>query len=133
MEPATENSFEGPVHALRDVLVDNSESPFDSAAHEEVRAKVEEELRHVAEPFRTTVILRDLEEMSYEEIAEVMQVTLGTEKSRLTRGLEALRQRLASYVREVGQELGLESAEPAPRFEPRSRLTSEGREVEVAS
>ena len=133
MEPATEDSFEAPVRALRDALIDNSESPFDSVAHEEVRAKVEEELRQVAEPFRTTVILRDLEEMSYEEIAEVTQVTLGTVKSRLTRGREALRQRLASYVREVGQELGLEAAEPAPKFEPRSRLTNEGREVEVAS
>ena len=52
-------------------LVDERESPFDSAAHEEVRARVEEELRKVPEPYRSTLILRDLEEMSYEEIAEV--------------------------------------------------------------
>ena len=39
--------------------------------HEEVRARVEEELRQISEPYRTTVILRDLEEMSYEEIAEI--------------------------------------------------------------
>ena len=55
-----------------------------------MRARVEEELRKVAEPYRTTVILRDLEEMSYEEIAEVAEVSLGTVKSRLTRGREAL-------------------------------------------
>ena len=83
---------------MRDTLVDEGESPFDSVVHEEVRARVEEELRQISEPYRTTVILRDLEEMSYEEIAEITQVSLGTVKSRLTRGREALRKRLTGYV-----------------------------------
>ena len=87
--------------------MDDADSPFDRVAHEEVRARVEEELRKVSEPYRTTLILRDLEEMSYEEIAEVTQVSLGTVKSRLTRGREALRQRLTAYVQEAGLELGL--------------------------
>ena len=85
---------------LKDLLVDGTESPFDNTAHEEIRAKVEEELRKVPEPYRTTVVLRDLEEMSYEEIAEVTRVSLGTVKSRLTRGRDALKRRLASYVRQ---------------------------------
>jgi RNA polymerase sigma-70 factor (ECF subfamily) len=75
--------------------------------HEEVRARVEQELRHVAEPFRTTLILRDLEEMSYDEIAEITDSNLGTVKSRLTRGREALKQRLTEYIREAGPEMGL--------------------------
>lgn len=95
--------------ALKDTLADGRESPFECVAHAEVRARVEEELRQVSEPYRTTVILRDLEEMSYEEIAEITQVSLGTVKSRLTRGREALRRRLAAYVIEVGPELGLEA------------------------
>jgi len=70
--------------------------------------------------------LRDLEEMSYEEIAEVLEVSLGTVKSRLTRGRDALRQRLAPYVLEVGDELGL----TAPKDE-RSRVAGGGRRVEV--
>ena len=45
--------------------------------------------------------------MSYEEIAEITQVSLGTVKSRLTRGREALRKRLTAYVMENGQQLGL--------------------------
>jgi len=97
--------------AIKDTLLDEEESPFENVAHEEVRARVEEELRKVPEPYRTTVVLRDLEEMSYEEISEIMNVTLGTVKSRLTRGREALRQRLVSYAREVGPELGLETPE----------------------
>jgi transposase len=65
------------------------------------------ELGQIPEPYRTTVILRDIEEMSYEEVAEITEVSLGTVKSRLTRGREALRQRLTEYVRQSGRELGL--------------------------
>jgi hypothetical protein len=68
---------------------------------------VEEALRGVPEPYRTALILRDLEEMSYEEIAEVLAISLGTVKSRITRGRNALRKRLTGYVKEVGPELGL--------------------------
>jgi len=92
---------------MRDTLVDESESPFDMVVHEEVRARVEEELRQISEPYRTTVILRDLEDMSYEEIAEITEVSLGTVKSRLTRGREALRRRLTGYVVEHAEQLGL--------------------------
>src|SRR5580692_2042509 len=41
--------------ALKDCLADDAESPFDRFAHEEVRTRVEDELRKVAEPYRTTV------------------------------------------------------------------------------
>ena len=100
MEPLP-GSLESSEGAIRETLVDGGDSPFDCAVHEEIRLRVEDELRKVPEPFRTTVILRDLEEMSYEEIAEITEVSLGTVKSRLTRGREALRQRLAAYVKEI--------------------------------
>jgi len=45
-------------------------------------AKVEVELAQVNEPYRTTVILRDIEDLSYEEIAEITGASLGTVKSR---------------------------------------------------
>ena len=93
--------------ALRESFVDPGRSPFERAAEEEVRAKVEAELRLVPEPYRSAVILRDIEGLSYEEIAEILQTSLGTVKSRLTRGREALKKRLAAYAQEVGPELGL--------------------------
>src|SRR5262252_3205538 len=115
-------------HAMQMALTDHGTSPFENVAHLEVQRRVEEELRKVAEPYRTTLILRDLEEMSYEEIAEVLEISLGTVKSRLTRGREALRQRLAPYVRDVGKELGL----TAPRNRhSRSQVTGGGRRAEV--
>jgi RNA polymerase sigma-70 factor (ECF subfamily) len=107
MEPLENTGAQGSGLTMQEALVDEAESPFECAAHEEVRARVEEELRRIPEPYRSTVILRDLEEMSYEEIAEVLDISLGTVKSRLTRGREALRKRLTEYIREVGPELGL--------------------------
>jgi RNA polymerase sigma-70 factor, ECF subfamily len=92
---------------VREAMIDEAASPFDNAMHEEVRAHIEAELRKVQEPFRTTLILRDIEELSYEEISEVMETSLGTVKSRLTRGREMLRKRLDQYVRQVGPEMGL--------------------------
>jgi RNA polymerase sigma-70 factor (ECF subfamily) len=135
MEPLqSENSDAEPSLGLKDFLVDEGESPFECAAHEEVRARVEEELRHVPEPYRTAVILRDLEDMSYDEIAEITEVSLGTVKSRLTRGREALKQRLIPYIREVGAELGLQTPEEQEgKDNKRSRVSSDGRQVEVMS
>jgi RNA polymerase sigma-70 factor (ECF subfamily) len=88
-------------------LQDRGESPFEKFAHTEVRAAVEKALRQVPEPYRTALILRDLEEMSYEEIAEVLAISLGTVKSRITRGRDALRRKLTAYARDVASELGL--------------------------
>jgi RNA polymerase sigma-70 factor, ECF subfamily len=129
IEPLESDSSES--LGLKDCLADDAESPFDRFAHEEVRTRVEDELRKVAEPYRTTVILRDLEEMSYEEIAEVTQVSLGTVKSRLTRGRQALKERLTAYVRQVGPALGLRAAEP--RIAPRPEAVASGRRCEVGS
>jgi len=76
--------------------VDPGESPFEQFAHTEVRAAVEQSLRQVPEPYRTALVLRDLEEMSYEQIGDVLAISLGTVKSRITRGRAALRKVLAN-------------------------------------
>ncbi|MDQ6704946.1 MAG: hypothetical protein M3Z85_03150, partial [Acidobacteriota bacterium] len=52
------------------------------------------------------IVLRDLEDLSYDEIAEVLQISLGTVKSRILRGREALRGQLA------------ERLNPAPTLQP---------------
>ncbi len=91
-------STSGQPICLKDTLADSHESPFDFAAHEELRSRIEAELREVAEPFRSTVVLRDIEGFAYEEIAEILNVNLGTVKSRLMRGRAQLKARLAPYV-----------------------------------
>ncbi len=72
--------------SLHDVIPDQCRSPFELAMDSETHRLVEEALQEINPGFRSAVILRDLEELSYEEIAEV-----GTVKSRILRGREALR------------------------------------------
>ena len=76
------------------VLEDNERSPFDSFANAEARAMIEEALSSLKPAFRSAVVLRDIEELSYEEIADILQANLGTVKSRILRGREALREAL---------------------------------------
>src|ERR1700729_86265 len=50
--------------AMQAALTDRADSPFDCVAHREVQRRVDDALRKVPEPYRTTMILRDLEDMS---------------------------------------------------------------------
>ena len=84
--------------SLLDTLAGDGESPFDAAAQAELRQRVEAELREVPEPFRTAVVLRDIEGFSYEEVAEILGVQLGTVKSRLQRGRTHLKAKLAPFM-----------------------------------
>jgi RNA polymerase sigma-70 factor (ECF subfamily) len=82
---------EGPGLCLSATLADHADSPYDHAAQSEVRERIESALRQLPEAFRTVVILREIEGFAYDEIAEILNVNLGTVKSRLTRGRSALR------------------------------------------
>jgi len=110
---------------LKEILVDERTSPFDDLARTEMRARVEDALHQVAEPYRTTLVLRDMEELSYEEIAEVMEVSLGTVKSRLTRGRDALKKKLERFLQTSPSKLPSRSA--------REAVGRSGREIEVTS
>ncbi len=81
--------------SLLETLADAGESPFDAAVQAELRTRVEGALREVPEPYRTAVVLRDIDGFAYEEIAEILNVQLGTVKSRLMRGRARLKAQLA--------------------------------------
>ena len=82
-----------------DILHDKARSAFDLVADSEAHALIEEALSGLNPAFRAAVVLRDIEELSYEEIAEVLGVSLGTVKSRILRGREALRKSLSSRLK----------------------------------
>ena len=54
------------------------------------------------EDFRTVVVLCDLEGFKYEEIAEVLEIPIGTVRSRLHRARHLLREKLLTYAKEMG-------------------------------
>jgi RNA polymerase sigma-70 factor (ECF subfamily) len=73
---------------------DPGRSPYHQALDNETRILVERALTKINPLFRVAVVLRDIQNLSYEEIAEILQVSLGTVKSRIVRGREALRREL---------------------------------------
>jgi RNA polymerase sigma-70 factor (ECF subfamily) len=131
MEPSENAGFEHPVSSsVTAALVDQHKSPFDNVADDELRVRVEQELRKVAEPYRTAVVLRDIEELSYQEIAEITRVSLGTVKSRITRGRDALKKRLNALVEEIGPGLGFKVASVRSRHQAGTQVSG-GKEIEV--
>ncbi|MGH9534320.1 MAG: RNA polymerase sigma factor [Terriglobales bacterium] len=94
-----------------DQLADPAASPLAQLMRAEGEQRLGTLVADLADPFRTAVLLRDLEGFGYEEMAEILGVRLGTVKSRLTRGRELLRRRLLADP-ELCRELGV--AVPAP-------------------
>jgi len=82
---------EGESFCLADALASSEASPYDCAARAQVRERVAAALSQLPEAYREVVVLREIEGFGYEEIAEILDVNLGTIKSRLTRGRAALR------------------------------------------
>jgi RNA polymerase sigma-70 factor (ECF subfamily) len=104
IEMQTVDCESGEPTRLKEMLVDPGESPYESASHTETRERVEAALRQVPDPFRMTLILRDIEGFVYEEVAEMLGVNIGTVKSRLVRGRACLRQLLlAEEAKRVSQ------------------------------
>lgn len=79
-------------------LMDTGETPFDFTMNREAQILLEEGLAAINPVFRAVLVLREIEEMSYEEIAGVLEVSIGTVKSRIVRGREALRRYIASRL-----------------------------------
>jgi len=96
-----ESDSDSEAQSFGDTMADGGCSPFDFAAQKEVRERVEAALRKVPEAFRTVVVLREIEGFAYEEIADILQVNLGTVKSRLTRGRAALRSLLGPDTKDA--------------------------------
>ena len=59
---------------------------------------VQQALGELSEEFREAIVLKEIEQMSYEEIAEVVGIPLGTVRSRIHRARMELRQKLAAFI-----------------------------------
>ena len=73
------------------LVEDSTELPDESLARQELAAFIQEGIALLPDDQRTVVVLSDIEGMSYDEIAQVTSVSLGTVKSRLSRARAKLR------------------------------------------
>ena len=93
-------------------LADPAPDPSLTVAEGEERTRqVERALRRLSEPLRAAVVLRYMEDMPYEEIADVLGISLGTVKSRLNRAHQQLQELL---------DQGVFGARRAPESPPRT-------------
>ena len=72
-------------------LVDDRRDPEDLALARDAERRISRALRQVKPIFREAVVLRDLQGLSYDEIAEILKVRIGTVRSRIARGRDRLR------------------------------------------
>jgi RNA polymerase sigma-70 factor (ECF subfamily) len=90
-------------------IEDSDATPFEQLAARETQAAVQNALAQIPDVYRSAVILRDLEGLSYEEVAEVLETSIATVKTRILRGRRALKQLLETVLRS--------HREPAPSSE----------------
>jgi RNA polymerase sigma-70 factor, ECF subfamily len=81
-------------------IEDLGATPFEQLATHEIQVAVQSALQKVPDVFRSAVILRDIEGLSYEEVAEVLECSVGTVKSRILRGRRALKEILEPLLRD---------------------------------
>ncbi len=72
--------------------------PDDDLATREFYERLREAIAELPEVFRVTIVLREIDGLSYEEIAEITQVSLGTVKSRIARARGRLQTQLQPYI-----------------------------------
>jgi RNA polymerase sigma-70 factor (ECF subfamily) len=73
-----------------DVRDDRIEMPLASASRHELESEVQRSIDRLSPKLRSVTVLRYIESLSYEQISEVLSISLGTVKSRLARAHEAL-------------------------------------------
>jgi RNA polymerase sigma-70 factor (ECF subfamily) len=92
-------SFEAPISSdsettFAEVFPAEVETPEDATVTQEFVDRVAAGMEQLSEKHREILILRNVQNLSYEEIAEILNISVGTVKSRIARARESLRERL---------------------------------------
>ena len=96
---AENDQFEESKQKLQTVLADpNGVDPVVVAQQKELAQIIVNLIAQLQQEYRVVLVLRDIEQMSYDEIAEVLEIETGTVKSRLSRGRAKLRQLLETVL-----------------------------------
>jgi RNA polymerase sigma-70 factor (ECF subfamily) len=86
--------MQDPEQFERQAKLKEADTPEGVLLTEEIRQVVERAMEQLPEDLRTAIVLRELEGLSYEEIAEAMDCPVGTVRSRIFRAREAIDKKL---------------------------------------
>ncbi|HKW75917.1 MAG TPA: sigma-70 family RNA polymerase sigma factor [Terriglobales bacterium] len=90
--------------SLSEQIADRGPAPDDRVASQETQRMVRAALARISPDLREAVIMRDLQDMDYKEIAQVLRVPEGTVKSRINRGRMELARLLSRNKRQAGHD-----------------------------
>ena len=80
-----------------EVIADGAVDPAKNVEHKEIQQRVQQALNSLDPEDARIILLRDLQDVPYEDVAEMLDIPVGTVKSRLHRARQALRTSLAPY------------------------------------
>jgi len=97
-EPTFESDDE---HSPARDIPDATDMPDKQALNSELDRKIQQAIQNLPEQFRTIIVLREIQGLSYEEIASLTETNIGTVKSRLARARLKLQEVLEPYLKEI--------------------------------
>lgn len=93
-----ETEPDGMTNPIKNQIPDKKCKPPEKCMSSELERIIKAEIQNLPEPFRIAIILRELQGLSYEEIAEATNSSIGTVKSRIARARGKLQEELKSYI-----------------------------------
>jgi RNA polymerase sigma-70 factor (ECF subfamily) len=81
-----------------DIQPDPNANPGEQVVRQELQDQLQAAIDRLPEEFRLAIVLREIQELSYEEIASVLTCSIGTVRSRIFRGRQLLRNMLEEYI-----------------------------------
>lgn len=93
-----DNFYEDTPETPQKEIEDTSINPDEKLKNVELNLIIRNAIRGLEEHFREVVVLRELQGLSYEQIAKILDTNVGTVKSRLARARTKLRQKLKNYI-----------------------------------
>lgn len=105
-----EEELENEEGSMQRQIADEGDTPEESLLRAEQKNEILQALDNLSEEHKAAIVLRDVKGLSYEEIAEILEVTLGTVKSRISRGRNQLKNEILK-IREQNEKMSVRKKE----------------------
>lgn len=99
-----EEELENEAGSMQRQIADEGDTPEESLLREEQKSEILQALDNLSAEHKAAIVLRDVKGLSYEEIAEILEVSLGTVKSRISRGRNQLKNEILK-IREQNEKI----------------------------